>query len=516
MDLKIKYIGNDDKYWGRIQDYFVSEYKDMEHSFFQTRMDESFNSKSSFVKVYESEIDILYIDFSVDSFKGLQLCKLLTKNNKTRSISLVGLFDYTLDKQLLVKSIAASVRINHYKSFEIHDVVYDPISLIDVNLAVTPAFVRSKELEQFELRLPMRVGYIDTNHFHVETDSYLKVGDIVDISSHPLQAIMPSTKVYVQKFYETNLYFNYRFAYDLEFIYIDNDYFASTNENWLMYKDLKEHPEKLEEMCDYAQADLEADMKKRKEIFSPTRKKIDNWLIENREATINKKLKVLIIDSSLEIFNQLEKPIEDFSYSLSLQTELVGDLYQLQRTLPHLIVFRLDEENNNKEMLQKIIKKIKTFNDYNPYVLIFNCKESSSEIRRGNDYPNCLTYSGAIHIDEIKIIAKKLDEKLEITNSKTKVFLKFKDDKSVMFLKKNVHVLGMTESILYFESKLEIPMWTVFMVEKPIKMLLTIVPHKEDGHFKTEKNVYRAIINGVGESEKAEIRQLINLSFKDS
>ena len=47
----------------------------------------------------------------------------------------------------------ASVRINHIKSAELHDVIYDPVTLIDVNLAVTPQFVRSKgELEKFKFK----------------------------------------------------------------------------------------------------------------------------------------------------------------------------------------------------------------------------------------------------------------------------------------------------------------------------------------------------------------------------
>jgi hypothetical protein len=515
MDLNIKYIGNDNKYWQKIQEYFLKDYEALDLNFTQVKVNDSFNTKSMFVDICGAEVDILYVDYSVNPLKCLQLCKLLTKNNKTRLISLVGLFEYALGDEYLIKSISASVRINHYKGFEIHDVVYDPISLIDVNMANSPPYVRSRELDQFELRLPLRVGYIGENCFHIETNSYLKVGEIVDISSHPLQDIMPSTKVYVQKFYDNNLYFNTRFAYDLEFIYIDNDYFSSTNKSWLMYKDLKEFPEKLEEMNDYAQADLTADMEKRKEIFAPTKKKIDQWIIDNRDEKIGKSLKILIIDSHQDIFKQLQTSVDEFPYSLNLQTELVGDLYQIQRTLPHLIVFRLDSNINNPEMLERIITKIKSFDAYNPYLLISNCTEDSEELRKSQNYKNCMSYPGTINVDEIKVIAKTLDEKLEITNSETKVFLKLRDQKSIMFLKKNVHVLGMTESILYFESKLEIPMWTVFIVEKPIKMLLTIVPHKEDGHFKSEKNIYRAIINGVGEKEKAQIRQLINLSFKE-
>lgn len=515
MALRVKYIGNDLGYWRRVQETFLKIYNSIEMEFLTKHVDESFNHKEFFVEVYNEKIDILYVDFSIAQDNCLQLCKLLGRNNETRLISVVGLFEYTKGDSPLIRAISASVRINHYKSLEIHDVVYDPIALLDVNMTVSPPYVRSKELEDFQLSLPVRIGYIDNNCFHVETNSYLQVGEIVDVSWHPLQTIMPSTKVFVQKFYDRDLYYNYRFSYDLEFIYVDNDYFSQTNKNWLLYKELKNKPEELEQLDEHEKAEILADMAKRKKIFSTIKNDIDQWLLERHENVIEKKLKILIVDASLDIFNALEKDVDSFRYSLNIQTVLTGDFYHIERTTPHLIVFRLDEQSNSEQVISLMIEKIQSIDEYDPYILIFNCTRTSQMMRDELNYENCLSYSGDLFIDEIKHMAKILDSKRKISDSKRKVFLKLKDEKSVMFIKKEVKVLGMTESILYFESKLDIPMWTVFRVDNPVKMLITIVPHKNDGFFKTEKNVYRSLINGAGEKEKAQIRQLINQSFKE-
>ena len=41
-----------------------------------------------------------------------------------------------------------------------------------------------------------------------------------------------------------------------KFIYIDNDYFATTNKRWLLYKELKLHPEKLEELDKHTRLEI--------------------------------------------------------------------------------------------------------------------------------------------------------------------------------------------------------------------------------------------------------------------
>ena len=73
----------------------------------------------------------------------------------------------------------------------------------------------------------------------------------------------------------------------------------------------------------------------------------------------------------------------------------------------------------------------------------------------------------------------------------------------------------MSESVMYFESSVEIPVWTVFKVKSPLEFLITVVPHRKEGQFSKEKNVYRALINFAGEKEKADIRRLIYKSLQE-
>ena len=352
------------------------------------------------------------------------------------------------------------------------------------------------------------MSYIENNFFHIETNSYLQVGDIIELDSHPLEDIMPSKKVYVAKFYDRNLYYNRRFAYDLEFIYIDNDFFSSSNRNWLLYKELKNNPTKLASLNPIEEADILSDMDERKKCFAPIRSKIDNWLASRVDQIVPKKLKVLIYDSSLSVFRELNGEPFKFHYTLNLQTKVMPDAYQVKRSMPHLIAYNFDEINN-WDSLKKIIKSIQELEDYEPPIIVFGTNENELD-KQNIKYPKLMAYNHMIRIKEVEKMAKLIDEKIFVSNAKSKVFTTSQDDNSIISMKRVVDILAMTESVAYFSSPVEIPMWTVFQLEKPVRMIFTVIPHKESGEFAREKNVYRALINGINEAEKSKLRQLIN------
>jgi hypothetical protein len=513
MNFLVTFVGKDLKYFKQLEDRFLADYHDLDVEFSILEDLEVQGAKASFLKLYNTKPKIIYIDFSSDESEAFSLSKFLNKNNETRLISTVGLFPYRNHFDLIKKALNVEVRLCYFKSLEIHDVVSHPVSLLNVNLASKREFTSCHEFKDIEILQPIRIGFIEDNHFHIETNSYLNLGEIIELNTHPLIHIMSSTKAFVSKFYEQDLYYNKRFAYDLEFIYIDNDYFTATNERWLLYKDLKKHPEKMEELDTHTHADLMNDMDKRKRSYRPIRNQIDLWLDTYSNESVPKKLKILVIDHQLEIMKNADRKIEDFPYSLNVQASLTTDMYQLQRTMPHLIAYYFDEAFNNEQVLKKLIAKVNSIDEYRPYILVFG--HENKELAKSYPDNKVLVYSGQVSLSEIRNIAKILDDKLHITNAEQKVFPSSHSEISFMLVKLNVSVKAMTESIAYFESSLEIPMWTVFLVNNPLPMLLTVVPHQEDSEYKSNPKIYRALINGIGMSEKAKLRQLINRAISE-
>jgi hypothetical protein len=512
MDLLVKYIGNDLNYWSKLKARFISNYSDLPLSFLEESVNDSFNARTSFVNTYNEKPQIIYIDFSVNPKELLYLVKMLNQNNEMREVSVVGLFDYQAGWNLLQKSMLASMRLLHFKSSEIHNVVYDPISLLDVELAKDPGFVIGKEIDDLVLEQLMRVSYIEDDLYHIETNSFLKEGSIIELDRHPLSRFTSSKRFYIKNFSTKNLYYNTRYSYDLEFTYEDSTFFKATEENWITYKKYRNNPIGYNKDTGKDYDVLASDVKKRKSRIRPMREGIRSWLAETTRSVIPKKLKVLVIDKSFEIFKELDNDSEQFPYSLNIQTELTRNYYQIERTMPLLIVIRFDDVNN-KDVLSKIIDKIKNLDEYNPYIVLFDYKGVGINLKEELDYENILTYPNNIDIKTIKDLGKSLDDKYEMTKSKSRVYLKASNELTIITVLRKMKILAMTESVLFLESDIDIPMWTVFKARSPVEMLLTIVPHKDNSKFKNNQKCYRCLINGVGEKEKAMIRSLINKSF---
>ncbi len=516
MELKVVYIGKDKLYWEKIKGILNRDYNsEFELEFMDMEFTEGNTPRKVFQTLYSYVPQIVYIDFSTESREALYLAKLMNRNNEMRLFSVVGLFDLLVKKEFLSRSILASVRINHIKSLEMHDVIFDPISLLDVDLAHTPPFVRSKELEALEISQLLRVGYVQDNFFHIETNSYLDVGEIIDLGGHPLESIMPSKKVVVSKFYDNDLYYNKRFAYDLEFLYVDDDYFVKSKERWKLYKELKEDPTKIEQVDRFEQHDVLDALERRKKKYSPIKKEIDCWLDDRKNQMIPAKLKVMVIDETLKIFSELDCYQDSFPYSLNIQTNVTDTFYQVKRTSPHLLVFNATEGKNTIEDFIKMYDDLVQNQTILPYFLVFNTNLSSEELQEKINYENVLCIKNELSLSDMEKLASALDNKKHLTNAESKVFIASTDPASIIWMKREVKVVRATESVLYLKSNVEIPMWTVFKVEGPVQMLLTVVPHRESGDFKSDEDCYRCLINGVGEKEKSEIRRLVNSSLAE-
>ena len=518
LEVKAIYIGNDSGYWYKLIELFKKNYNGFILSFSEIATDKNSRSNDLFIQIYEAKAQVVFIDFEYEPKTMMELAKLLNRNNEMRLLSLTGLYSVNQDLSIIDMGVAASIRLNHIKSsIEFEDTVYDAVSLLDVNLAEPPEYVRSEKELVFEILQPLRIGYIEENRFHVETNSYLEEGQIVDVHDHPLMKIMPSTKVYVEKFYEKNLYYNRRFGYDLEFIYIDNDFFAATNENWKLYKSLKDSPEGLEKLDPEKQDEVLKDMKARKEKYSEIKYLIDRWMKDKESKRFSKRLKIMIVDETLNILRSLDKANIKVPYSINFQTMLLSDFYQIKRSMPHLIAMKVSE-SNTIETLEEMIKKIKSIEDYHPFILLFNSEASTDELRKKVDFKQLMARKEEeIEIQTLVAMARALDDKLDIssTDGSARVFFKSNEPESFMYLKKFVKIYKMTESELYLYSQTPIPLWTVFKVHRPVNVLLTIVPHLEKSGFANQEGYYRCLINGTGEAEKAALRRVINSTLKE-
>lgn len=519
-ETRILFVGRDVRFFDRIKDEANSNYPELEFEFQTLTFESNFAAQDLFCEINSSPVDIIYIDLTQDSVQGLYLAKLISRNNELHKVSMVGLLSVNGDasEQLLRNALNSGFKIIHYKSVEIFEVIYDPISLLDVDKAHTRELVVGKNMGEVEILQPLRVNYVEDNHFRIETNSYLKEGEIMEVDNHPLIEIMPSKKLYVDRFTGRDLYYNRRFSYDLEFIYIDNDFFSSSNKNWLIYKKLKSSQnldsESVEDIDEAIREEVLSDMEKRKQAFSGIKQKIDKWIETYSPLSTPKVLKIMIFDHSLEIFKQMNCRIEDFPFSLNFQTKVVGDAYQIKRSTPHLIVFNFDERENSFEAFDTIMRKVKSLVDYSPAIVVSNFTHNKESLLKKYSYKNLIVFSEDIQLEEISKMASMLDSKKRLSVNSERVYPKSKDLHSFISMRRTISIVSASEIILYLKSDTKMPVFTVFEMKTPIKMLLTIVPFKE-GELRPEgDDIYRALIHGISERERQILRVLINKSLK--
>lgn len=511
-EIKVFYVGNDLEYWDGLKEG-LNEYDQFNFVFNEMPASEkTFLAYDVFIKLYEADADIIYVDLSYLPERTLSLCKLLCRNNVTRLKSTVALHPQKSSYEDTLKTVLAGVRLNYRKGVDYEDVAFHPLSLLDAAIRPQHEYAAGANLRPFEFHQLLRVGYIADDHYRVETNSPLSPDEVIELEGHPLQDIMSGKRFFSQNYNDSDLYYNQRFSYNLKYTYVESPFFRASEDSWLSFKEERREGHGERERKAY----IEADIERRRAELAPVKEKVRQWVADNESEHAPKRLKVLVIDETLEVFKKSKGNLDDFNYSINFQTHLTRDFYQLRRYRPHLIIFHYEEKgDNNMDALHRILGETKKLEGYEPYVLVFNCKGKSEALQKENIYEHLICYSSSIDIDIIQKMSNLLDERFHITEPEGKLFLKTNDPRSVAFVARTAKLLKFNESELYFESSYEIPMWTCFVMKGPFEGLITVLPMgNHSPSFSSSKNVYRALINGIGDEEKRVIRRLVNTSLE--
>lgn len=160
------------------------------------------------------------------------------------------------------------------------------------------------------------------------------------------------------------------------------------------------------------------------------------------------------------------------------------------------------------------MEKIKSLENYTPAVVVSNFTFDKDSLSKKYDYKNLVIYSEEVHLDEITKMAKMLDDRKRLTVNVDRVYPKSRDLHSFISMRRKVSIVSASEIIIYLKSETKIPMNTVFEMKTPVKMLMTIVPFKEGESRPDGDNIYRALVHGISENQRAVLRTLINKSLR--
>ena len=495
--LLFYYFGDDEAYFRTLMGEFKT------HTRLQIEFKRVFESKENkiqglFTTVLRERPACIFIDFSKFSNDYLHLARIISRTLFDHKLITIGLLDYLSPIEIMMESMATGVNLTYIKSAETYDVIFDIAKLIAPNEIGAHGFATAKLNEDREAGIPVKIGYVHKEGIHLETDYQLKVGDQIKMN-HPWteKRIVPSRVFTVKNVASTNLYYHFKNAVDVNFLFVDQ--FIP--------------PEGMEEST------INERIAEREEMIIYHQKLLSRWIKENSTGSYEKKAKVLVIDRDFHFYDN--KPRTDkFPYTIRCIPHLVDIGTDIDRLKPQVIAFSIDKEDaenpkNTAEVLGKLVAALKVkMADSLPFLVVFNTTESSKVLQETLSYPHIIASDGELSVELMVRMADAFEKKIVASMPKSqkgeeKVFLKNSNKSSIGEILIPIKILKLSESDMFIQTEAPLVEGMNLHLTDPVNMFVNIQPTKSQG--KTFD--YHGLIHCLGEVEKKELRRFVNSVF---
>lgn len=455
--------------------------------------------QSLFIKIFRERPACIFLDFSKNTQDYLHLARILSRIQMDNKLVTVGLVDYLSPPEVLGESIATGVNLTHIKSAETYDVVFSVARLVAPQEIGEHGFANATMKDEYEAGVPAKIGYIHNEGLHVETDHFVQKGDRVKINHHWTQKrIVPSREVFVQEVSTKNLFYQFKYAVDLEFLFVDE--FLP--------------PEGMDPVV------IDEKKEEREELIRYYKKQLSRWITDNDTSSYEKKAKILVVDRQFHFYDNQPRT-DRHAYTIRCVPYLNDIGLELERLEPQVIAYTLEpdtepESKNTNEKLVQLMRALKgKYQENAPFVVVFGCKTPSKELQDSFLYPQIITTDAELSVDVVVKMAEMFDKKLAKNtisvskDQKHKVFLKKTNPATLTEIIVPITVVKLSESDMIFQCDRQLPIGTNLHLRKPVDMYINVQPAKAQG--KTPE--YHGLIHCLGEENKQELRKFVNSVF---
>jgi hypothetical protein len=557
--IKVFYLGQDLGYYKNLQIKFQGIYHKLKFEFETIKNPKEIDPEKAFQEILNGGIDILFLDFSKNIEKCLKLARLLRRDTITKKISSTGLFDYLQTRDDHSRSLMAGMRINHVKSVENSDVVYDAMYFFDPTEVIELPLAMAKFQMEQKVIIDLRISYATKTFFHIESNLNFRTGEKINLIKNPLIKWLKTTSFEIGKISDEDLYYNYANGIDLNYLYANNPADQPAPE---VKPPTTPTPEGEVEVASGPDPKKLADaIKEYENTLKQCQEDVAEW-IETKSTKVSPKFtKVLIIDKKADFINSLKKPLDSYPYTINFHSKLEKDYVYIKRTKPNIIAFVFENppkgdpamakgkgekniysevdpfDTNGAETLQAMTTAVKSIPQYEPIIVVFSAQHKSETLQTNLGYKKVISYTDGPSFDIIEKFSmiyndstsqKKKAELTQLLQMKKKedpkkwngkkiedleekkVYFAGEDLGKIAHMEKKVNFIGLQENKVYFKTKEKYPIYTVIKSLFPVEMLITIVPLKPTDEYSKTADCYCGLVNGVNENGKKEIRQFIN------
>ncbi len=554
MIRKALYVGDDFRYWQNIQDFFLKRL-----DYFEIKFVTLFNPEVSaldlFFTVVSKKPDIVYVDYSSNTAKHLELIKLLSADNSVNNIVVVGLLGIDDRETSMKKAINSGVLFNHLKQAEIGPMVYEPLTILAPEEIKDPDYAFSDLEFKIKASYLAKITKITSNKIDFETSVNFKPKDRFFLKFQVPEKNLKYSGIIIHEplKFVARSYMSYQFNADFEFVEPrKKDSKQSASED--------EQSEALyQEQLSYAQ------------------KTFESWIkVQASFLKKSKELRVLIIDKKLDFQSKADLFEHNFSYIC--QTRFIDPDKEITKFKPDIIFYKFEaekklddeaakkqiefqkarDESRKKNKLPVIVHRTNDLSILKEIVSAVKWNNLKTEIYTfNNTFTSNAALKDSISYAQLKPNDKKLttnfiedtcEKKYELMKRKKmehidQMVKNLKQKDPVKYLKVNrktfeehavqlylsdslyhgtvddtIFLTGLSESILHIASRYPIDHYTVLQVNIPTLMYVTVVPNKMRAKtLKTIKTVfgdfkytYRCLIHSIDENQRKLLRRCVN------
>jgi len=503
---KVIYIGSDAGYLQLLSDKFKDTYKPLNFEFEQLERTTGQDIQSLALYVRTERPKLIFVDYSTSTSEMLHLVRILTRLNGVIKPYIIGLVDYNQGTDPIQKGVLAGSKCVHIKSAELDAVIYDSMCFAYPESLEDHGFATAKLDDEVTAFAPCKVGIISRDGIRIESNFPTSVGTSYSLINYwYTKGFLKTPEAQCASCSTEDLYYNFKYAQEFGFE------FAAPFE---IRPDLQ--PEQIEQL-----------EQEREYLINDCKEKMENWIETNSDKSKAKMLKTLMIDKELNFYDN--QPLSDeFPFVIRCQPYLMNVKEELLRVYPQLVVFNMEEVTNEEleanediaytyndtRTLQFLVKIIKSISGYNPFVIVFNAEGHDTEkLQKVLDFKQIIAHKEKMTPELVLKMAKLLESRLNANIEDydvPTVFLQKDHPASYSEIELSINIVACSENDIYFNSDHELTSGTVLRINLPAPMFLAITEPPKSSR---EQCQFYAVIHGIGEVEKKELRRFINSVF---
>lgn len=502
----IHYISKDELFLKNIHSEFKKYFPDFGVEIKQIFEEDSSKIQSIIHKIILDQPAIIYIEFTNHTKEYLHLARVLCRLNSTKNIAIVGLVDQKAEPSMIHEVFLTGVKINHIKSGEMHGVVFDAMAMAFPEKTEEHKFAAPQLNDETYLYGQVKISKVNESKIIIETNRPLDSNEEIKLHNHWCDklAIIPSNRMFVVSQWSEGLFYNFQYGAELEFAYVD--------------------------VLEAAEGESQAVLDKREalalEQLEEAKEKLTTWIEENKTESSPKSTRLLVIEQELSFYNDQERA-DQYPYIIRCQPYLEDEVAEVNKIRPQLIFFQLQDEakeneeestaqsipiTNTDKALKRLMQAISTIENYQPFVVVFNCNISSQQAQSFFKYDKILTYNASLKpnivIQMADMLNKKFESKYQQSNQDA-IILDKNNPASIAEIMLPAKIMKISEADVTIECNHHLEEYSTYRMNNPVDMYVTIVPSKN----KMNPGQYYGLLNGISENDKMKLRKFIHSVF---